>query len=86
MTGPRRCYLSEQERNSGLGGASSSADLSRCVQRPDAEQMKIQRGVTFKFAIFFAVFGSDLPNYSFPNNSGPKRKTSHSFALRWDEL
>lgn len=86
MTGPRGHCLSEQERNSGLGDASSSAVLPWCVQRPDVEQMKIQRGVTFKFAIFFAVFGSDLPNYSFPNNSGPKRKTSLSFALRWDEL
>lgn len=65
MTGPRRCYLSEQERNSGLGGASSSADLPRCVQRPDAEQMKIQRGVTFKLAIFLLCLAQIFPTIVF---------------------
>lgn len=87
MTGPRGHCLSEQEQNSGPGDASPRAVLPWSVQRPGVEQMKIQRGVTFRFAIFFfAVFGSDLPNYSFPNNSGPKRKTLHSFVLKWDDL
>lgn len=86
VTGPRGHCLSEQEQNSGLGDASPGAVLPWSVQRPDIKQMKILRGVTFRFAIFFAVFGSDLPNHSFPNNSGPKRKTSHSFALKWDDL
>lgn len=65
MTGPRRCYLSEQERNSGLGDTSSSADLPRCVQRPDAEQMKIQRGVTFKSAIFLLCLAQIFPTIVF---------------------
>ena len=56
MTGPRGHCLSEQKRNSGLGDASCSAVLPWCVQRPDVEQMKIQRGVTFKFAFFCCVW------------------------------